>query len=115
MVLVRGVQLHVEVAAIDASLLHARHRRRKPFKREFSKHLKQALLRGFAAQIQQRRNKHVAGNSRLTIQIERFAATRMCRMYWHIYVIPPSLNRKRFSPTLPQQVRTENELCSNKS
>ena len=114
-ILVFGIKPHVKVTTVDASLFHARHRRREPFKREFSKHLKQALLRGFAAQIQQRRNKHVARDSRLAIQIERLAATRMCRIYWHIHVIPPSLNHNRFSPTLPQQVRTENELCSNKS
>ena len=109
-ILVRGIQLHVKVAAVDTSLFRTRHRNREPFKRELREHLEQALLRGFAAQVQQRRNEHVARDSRLAIQIERLAATRICRIYWHIHVTPPGLNHKRFSPTLPQRMRPANEL-----
>ena len=109
MVLVRGVQLHVEVAAIDTSLLHARHRNRKPLERQFLEHLRQPLQRRLSPKVKKRRNQHVTGNSRLAIQIERFAASRARCLYRHLHAAPLDLKRKRFPPTLPQQMRNANK------
>ena len=109
MIFMRGVQLHIEVAAIDASLLHARHRNRKPLERQFLEHLRQPLQRRLSPKVKKRRNQHVAGNSRLTIQIERFAAPRARCPYRHLHAAPLDLKRNRSSPTLPQQMRNTNK------
>ena len=113
MVLVRSVQLHVEVTAIDTSLLHARHRNRKPLERQFLEHLRQPSQCRLSPKVKKRRNQHVAGNSRLTIQVERFAASRVRCLYRHLHAAPLDLKRKRFPPTLPQQMRNTNKhvLC----
>ena len=109
MVLVRGVQPHIKVTAIDTGLLHARHRNRKPLERQFLEHLRQPPHRRLSPKVKKRRNQHVAGNSRLTIQIERFAAPRVRCLYRHLHAAPLDLKRKRFPPTLPQQMRNTNK------
>ena len=109
-ILVRGVQLHIKVAAVDTCLFHARNRDGEPFERKLCEHLRQTFRCGFAAQIKQRRNQHVARDSRLAIQIERLAAFLAQRICRHIHGTPLDLNHKRFSPTLPQRMRPANEL-----
>ena len=109
MILVFGIQLHIKVAAVDAGLFHARHRRREPFKRKLPKHLKQALPRRVATQIQQRRNKHVPRDSRLAIQVERLPAPRAHCAQRHIHATPLGLNRNHSLPTLPHRMRSANK------
>ena len=65
------VQHHVEVAAIDTRLLHARNLNAKSIHRQARQYLPEHALSRLAAQIEQSGHEHVARDPRRAIEIKR--------------------------------------------